>query len=346
MRKFFIKKTNECEKPAALKKDNPAFTFAEGAKHVGNFNDKCKAAFTLAEVSITLAIVGIVAVIVLPPVINNIRDMEYATARRFVLKNLGEAGRLMGVNGTIREASSAQDFVENHLSKQLKIIKTCSNDKLKECGIMTDENGIFDITESRMTMPTDISQLAEGITNSSNAPTLKNIDTSSYGFVMANGYAINLFYNPNCLHDTIDDHYGQNMVCMNAIYDINGLDRPNQVGKDIGFVTVIYPDIQSVAVAPDAAKSLTGNGGGQSYMSVLCANYGKTHKGYDTVPSKEELLAMYYNSKLLKLVKTHSYWSASSAGNGLGWRQNMGNGRRFKDSVGAVSYTAVHCIRR
>lgn len=279
-----------------------------------------KFAFTLSEVMITLAIIGVVAAITLPPLIKDIKDREFATARKFVLKNLGEAGRLMAVNGTIRDASNAQDFVENYLSKQLKIIKTCSNDKLKECGIMTDENGIFDATEARTTMPTDISQLSDNIANSSYAPTMTNIDKTSYGFVMANGYSINLFYNPNCLQNNTDSqHYAQNMVCMNAIYDINGLAKPNQVGKDIGFVTVIYPDIQSIAVAPDVARSDRYSGNLNSNYSNGCSGYSKE---YNAVPNRDELLAIYYNNKLINVATDKKVGSSSR------WLMDFNSGLR------------------
>ena len=294
-----------------------------------------KFAFTLAEVLITMVVIGIVATIALPPIINDIKDKEYAIARKRVLQTLGETCRLMAVNGTIRDASNAEDFVENYLKKQLRIMKTCSNDNLKACGIVTDENGIFDVTESRTTMPTDISQLADNISNSSYAPTMANIDKASYGFVMSNGYSINLFYNPNCIQNNTDrNHYAQNMVCVNALYDINGLGKPNQVGKDIGFVTVIYPDIQSIAVAPDVASSDLYSGNINSNYSNGCKKYSKE---YNSVPNRDELLAMYYNNKLLNIA-TDKFVGSSS-----GWLMSFSSGSRAK--MGNIQ-GYFRCIRR
>ena len=48
-----------------------AFTLAEGATHVDTCDGKRKIAFTLAEVLITLGIIGVVASLILPSVINN-----------------------------------------------------------------------------------------------------------------------------------------------------------------------------------------------------------------------------------------------------------------------------------
>lgn len=48
-----------------------SFTLAEGATHVGIFKNSRKKAFTLAEVLITLTVIGVVAAITLPPLIQN-----------------------------------------------------------------------------------------------------------------------------------------------------------------------------------------------------------------------------------------------------------------------------------
>ena len=47
-----------------------AFTLAEGATHVAHWKDSRKVAFTLAEVLITLGIIGIVAALTLPTIIH------------------------------------------------------------------------------------------------------------------------------------------------------------------------------------------------------------------------------------------------------------------------------------
>ena len=54
-----------------LLKRNAAFTLAEGAPHVAIPKNQCKAAFTLAEVLITLGIIGVVAALTMPSLISN-----------------------------------------------------------------------------------------------------------------------------------------------------------------------------------------------------------------------------------------------------------------------------------
>ena len=56
-----------------------AFTLAEGATHVANWNNSRKIAFTLAEVLITLGIIGVVAALTIPTLMANHRRKVTAT---------------------------------------------------------------------------------------------------------------------------------------------------------------------------------------------------------------------------------------------------------------------------
>lgn len=59
---------------------NRAFTLAEGATRVAVPNGQCRAAFTLAEVLITLGIIGVVAAMTMPSLITN--HQKKVTAKR------------------------------------------------------------------------------------------------------------------------------------------------------------------------------------------------------------------------------------------------------------------------
>ena len=56
-----------------------AFTLAEGATHVAHWNNSRKIAFTLAEVLITLGIIGVVAAMTLPSLIQNYHEKQRVT---------------------------------------------------------------------------------------------------------------------------------------------------------------------------------------------------------------------------------------------------------------------------
>ena len=72
-----------------------------------------KQGFTLAEVLITLGIIGVVSAIVMPAIITDIQGKQYSVARKKALATIGEAGRQIAVNGEMGNAGDAEDFVEN-----------------------------------------------------------------------------------------------------------------------------------------------------------------------------------------------------------------------------------------
>ena len=89
---------------------------------------KCpKAAFTLAEVLITLAIIGIVAALTIPTLVQNYQERACNTASQVFQRKLGEALRVMNVQGTLAGYITTEAFV-NELSKHIKITRICDND--------------------------------------------------------------------------------------------------------------------------------------------------------------------------------------------------------------------------
>ena len=267
--------------------------------------------FTLSEVLITIGIIGFVAIVVLSPLQRSSQERAYETARKKALASIGEAIRQIAIQEDINGSANAQDFVVGKLSKKITIIKTCANNKLTQCGISSKIKVPKQMNSDEtviMTMPKTMSALY-----TYNGP-LSYLNTPSYGFVLNNGYSVNLFYNPNCVSGNA--YYGSSthkgvgrVVCVNAIYDMNGLKAPNQVGKDIGIITVFYPDFTSVAVAPKL-NSQTKSKVKYTEAQQFCAQF----DGY-TLPSKEEALSIAFNTKILGnpggYTWTHSSWNAT-----------------------------------
>ena len=304
---------------------------------------KRKAAFTLAEVLITIGIIGIVAALTIPAIIANTQGKEYEVARKRMLQTFGEGVRLISIQGEMQSANNAEDFVENYLKKQIKIMKTCDNDNLKACGIETETNAIKAWSDKKITrtMPRTTSQLNSGIAS---GHTMKN-PTKSYGFVMANGYAVNLFYNPNCwTRDKLNpnsgylfSNYASDYVCVNAIYDMNGLKGPNQAGKDIGFVTILYPDTTSIALAPNPYYKNLKNANYKDGMAE-CAELGADY----TLPRLEEWASISYNRALFEFDYGGSYWLIPIAAGGYSvssWGGYLG-GYGFENSF------LIRCVKR
>ena len=91
-----------------------------------------KLGFTLAEVLITMTIIGIVAVLTVPHLVSNIQEREWATSSQVFLKNFEESLRVMNTQNVLTDYSSTEEFV-NELKKYSKITKVCTNDNLEGC---------------------------------------------------------------------------------------------------------------------------------------------------------------------------------------------------------------------
>ena len=68
-----------------------AFTLAEGTTHVTTCGNNKKFAFTLAEVLITLGIIGVVAAMTLPTLIQNYRKQQTTTQLKATYSILSQA---------------------------------------------------------------------------------------------------------------------------------------------------------------------------------------------------------------------------------------------------------------
>lgn len=72
-------------------KQNKAFTLAEGASHGAFFTNKHRSAFTLAEVLITLGIIGIVAAMTLPALIGKYQKVQTTTRLKKAYTTMAQA---------------------------------------------------------------------------------------------------------------------------------------------------------------------------------------------------------------------------------------------------------------
>jgi len=100
-------------------------------------------AFTLAEVLITLAIIGVVAALTIPSVITNYQNQERATALKKAYTTLANTTNLAIKDyGPIsgwdidknNNLASSQAFVDKYLIPYLRISKNCANETNGTCG--------------------------------------------------------------------------------------------------------------------------------------------------------------------------------------------------------------------
>ena len=184
-----------------------------------------KAAFTLAEVLITLAVIGIVAALTLPGLIQNHNEKAWSTAKDLWEKKLTETVRRMNTDGVMTGHDTTEDFMDS-FKQYMKVIKTCDNTDINKCYspkvVTTGSN------EEPMEVETD------SLTSASSMGLKEwQTNTNTMSFVVADGTTVIMAYQPECPYaDPIEDQ-GSQVSCMAYMVDVNGKKGPNRVGKDI-----------------------------------------------------------------------------------------------------------------
>src|SRR5574344_9916 len=126
-------------------------------------------AFTLAEVLITLGIIGVIAALTIPTLINNYEKQATVTRLKKVYAELTESLRLAEVEhgehtswvfdgDNLQEVT--EDFMDNYLLKNIKTIKKC-NPTSTECWT---EPSALDVTKGYLfnNISTRISAITAG----------------------------------------------------------------------------------------------------------------------------------------------------------------------------------------
>ena len=322
-------------------------------------------AFTMAEILLSLTIIGVVAAITLPSLTGNINERTWNTQRKALYARFSQALPLMDAlngYGTLKEMTdsatgstsiedtAAETFVTSGLSKVIKINNICDNEHLEDCGITSK---ITTLNGSQIDMPTTMQELNDKMVGSySNThDKFSLLDTKAAAFETQNGESITVFYNPHCIGSLNEmpaglggGFYMQPKVCANFIYDLNGNKGPNTVGKDIGFMTALYP-FDAILVAPyPAVRALDGT----YYLSTdsgvsasqACTDYDSEYR----LPNADELASMFVNKNLLASNLTGTYWSSTTFSAAGAWAMYMTYGQR--DDFGKATQLNVWCVKR
>lgn len=170
-----------------------------------------KKAFTLAEVLITLGIIGIVASMTLPGLVQNYQKKQFATMAKtnyVILNNALERAKSeygTDVNNWIYSSSTrneqAVDFVQRYLLPYLNVTKFC---KKVERG-----------------------QVSDSLSCSFQGNTLFP-ETDGVMFILSNSAKVYVY--------VADGVGGSNITRIGIVYDVNGFKQPNRYGRDIFIV--------------------------------------------------------------------------------------------------------------
>ena len=272
----------------------------------GSFLSRSSVAFTMAEILLSLTIIGVVAAITLPSLTGNINERTWNTQRKALYARFSQAISLMpSLNGYGADNldTAAETFVTAGLSKVLKINNICDNDHLADCGL---PDKIIPYSGSTIS-PFPATMLTLNAAMSYSAGGANVLDTKAAAFETANGESIAVYYNPRCVQlvnyaETWNNKHF-NRVCANFIYDLNGKKGPNAYGKDIGFITVFNPT-DPVVAAPYVLPGIGGHGTYQ-LASTRCKSLDENSR----VPTDYEMSAMTVNKILIGHIgENNPYW--------------------------------------
>lgn len=171
--------------------------------------------FTLAEVLITLAIIGVVSALTIPGLIANTREQQYKTAWKKTFSAFNQAtlsimndngGTMIGVNSPT-DVRQLRDIYKNKLSA------------VKSCGYTTTLGHCWHNA---------------GIVKYLNGDSDPYTDEDEAGLILADGTLINFGWvsDPSCSYYYFAT--SQTIRWCNRIYvDVNGFKEPNTLGKDV-----------------------------------------------------------------------------------------------------------------
>ena len=196
---------------------------------------EARSAFTLAEVLITLGIVGIVAAMTLPTLNQAINNKVRAEQVRTVKYKFTKATEKMNSLGLIGPYDSTDAFVDE-LQKHLKIMKRCDSSHLRECWPYDEINTTNGVIA--------VSSLTNGSSLMMRTTDDKDFSSPNVGIVTADGVPMILNYNKKCnaldpvkqyQWSTSDGKPVSNATagCVAAVFEINGGAKPNKYGTDV-----------------------------------------------------------------------------------------------------------------
>ena len=206
---------------------------------------KNKKGFTLAEVLITLTIIGIVAALTIPTLINNINEAQYTTACKNAYSTLSNALGMIQSNNQgivhVGTATSAGTDLRNDFCNVMSCPQTYDDTSIFDNIVYFDYKG-----STHYQANGDISSLEFFSSNG---------DASA---VLNNGSYLGFFAYTDCVSTY---GYPDVNICGDIIFDINGSQGPNTSGEDLFFFHIVQDNngvysIQPFGISDDQAPSL------------------------------------------------------------------------------------------
>ena len=227
--------------------------------------------FTLAEVLITLGIIGVVSAMTIPTLVANYQQKSMDTQANTFNRKLGEALKIMNTQSELAGHGTTQAFV-NELSKHIKILKVCEKTKLKEC---------FAEEFATNTETYKVADLQQG-KNLNQGEGYKTTDT--VGVLFADGVSALIAYNKDAKQDPFSNRVvgvsseGEGLKdrtislstdALAILYDLSGSSGVNTYGTNDGGK---FKDIRGINVTLKIGADILNLGTSYSFIDCSSAN--------------------------------------------------------------------------
>ena len=142
-------------------------------------------AFTLAEVLITLGVIGVVAALTMPTLLKNIAERSNSEAQANLAQKITKSMDLMRADGGLERTYNSTDEFVDEFSKYIKISTRCDADHIADCWptktVTTTDGETYDVSKAKTGMNLN----------------LKDNKSNNVGIILADGATLILTYNPN-----------------------------------------------------------------------------------------------------------------------------------------------------
>ena len=340
-----------------------------------------RVAFTLAEVLITLGVIGVVAALTMPTLLKNIAERSNSEAQANLAQKITKSMDLMRADGGLERTYNSTDEFVDEFSKYIKISTRCDADHIADCWptktVTTTDGETYDVSKAKTGKNLN----------------LKDNKSNNVGIILADGATLILTYNPNAGiigdGDTVTPSFADLPIgfgrtkkfayttsvtdSIDFVMDVNGFKGPNSEARNGK-----QYDIRSFKVArfSDGCPGSKINGFGCVYqlpsyspikagsdeMDKWDPNWNKTSyasednywagakKACDDIgmslPDKSKLLSLFEAGKKdssLGLPTSGKFWSSSEGGADGAYTVNFRYGRT-NYNVKDDSYGRVLCV--
>ena len=144
-----------------------------------------KLAFTLAEVLITLGVIGVVAALTMPTLLKNIAERSNSEAQANLAQKITKSMDLMRADGGLERTYNSTDEFVDEFSKYIKISTRCDAAHIADCWptktVTTTDGETYDVSKAKTGKNLN----------------LKDNKSNNVGIILADGATLIMTYNPN-----------------------------------------------------------------------------------------------------------------------------------------------------